>query len=359
MTIPQEFISHRENVWRWLQTVMDDDQRGFIRLCADGDLVRPGEGAGLGWAALGMKLCNMLNLYDLAQPHFKACLVDRVKGFQQAEGESKGYFLDEAVLRQSERRFIFFRKPNMPVRRAETRQAYTALLGCGSQPDYPLPLPARAESEVRDYLKAQDWDNVPWGAGSHASHLAVFLAANAKAQGVDPMEYGLLKVWFEEMDSLLSTVTGGWHGKEGLPSSQVINGTMKVHTAYNFLGIAPPAVEKAIDYVLDKGVQEGGCNIVDGIYVLHTASRWSGHRLEEIRSFASGLVARIEGHRHVDGGMSYSMNGTQRGYYGTKASVGKTGIGDLHGTKLFTWAYVLIADICGWRDSLGWQIPLA
>lgn len=360
MVIPSEFDNHSQMIWNWLQTVMDSKQKGFIRLCAEGDLITPTPDAGLGWAALGLKLANMLNLYSFSQPDFKENLVNRVQSFQHRDGKFKGYFIDKAILREADRRrWFFFRPPNMAVRRAETRQAYTALAGAGKKPKHPLPIPAYTEKQVQRYIKNLNWKETPWGAGSQASHLAVFLSAEAETS-TPPLTAPMLKAWFNEMNKLLKRDTGSWHDATNeLPSHQIINGTMKVYTVYNYLDIAPPVPEKAIDFVLQSVLGDGGCNMVDGLYVLQTATRWTSHRIDEVKEYALAQIERIEERRQPDGAMNYSHYGTQFGYYGANASKGLQGISDLHGTKLFSWAYVLIAEIMGWRKQLGWQIPLA
>ena len=31
---------------------------------------------------------------------------------------------------------------------------------------------------------------------------------------------------------------------------------------------------------------------------------------------------------------------------------------DIHGTFLHTWTLVMISDILGWKDKLGWELPI-
>lgn len=351
-TLLNQMSRHRDEVWRWFQDVVVSYDKGYVKLCAEGNLVEPGPSAGLGWAALALKLCTMLKLFELSPSDFEKNLVARVQSFQLAEGPFSGQFVDREVLRQVEpRRFGIWTRRNPPVRHAETRQAYTALNGAGHEPLYPLPELVQGAEDVRRYLHDLNWRARPWGAGSHASLLAVFLSANGRED--------LLPAWFEVIDSLFRPETGGWYRDEGQSDVQIINGIMKVYTAYNFLAMVPPGVDKAIDSVLRVGCGEGGCNIVDGVYVLHTAAQWTEHRRDEVREFCLAMIPRIEAYRHKDGGLSYGLEGTQRNYYGARVSTGMKGIADLHGTKLLTWAYVLISDVLGLREDLGWRIPVA
>ncbi|MFZ2099843.1 MAG: hypothetical protein WAU86_04690 [Oricola sp.] len=350
--LTNQMSRHRDEVWRWFQDVVVSYDTAYVKLCAEGNLIEPGQSAGLGWAALGLKLCTMLRLFELATPGFEENLVARVQSFQLAEGPFAGQFVDREVLRQVEpRRFGIWTRRNLPVRHAETRQAFTALYGAGHRPLYPLPTLVQSAEDVRRYLHKLDWLARPWAAGSHASLLAVFLSAGGRDD--------LLQTWFEVIDGLFRQETGGWYLGDQQSHIQIINGAMKVYTAYNFLEMQPPGTDKAIDFVLRVGCGEGGCNIVDGIYVLHTATQWTEHRRDEVREFCLSMIPRIEAHRHKDGGLSYGLKGTQRDYYGAKVSKGMKGIGDLHGTKLLTWAFVLIADVLGLREDLGWRIPVA
>ena len=88
------------------------------------------------------------------------------------------------------------------------------------------------------------------------------------------------------------------------------------------------------------------------------ASKWSDHRADEIKRFALTVLDKISAHRHDDGGFSFFRDRTQTHYYGAKVSDGLPGISDLHGTKLFVWATVMIADLLEWRQQLTWSLPV-
>jgi hypothetical protein len=359
LKIPATVLKHRADVWRWFKTVQDPDHPTFIRLCSQGDLLYPSASAGLGWAALALKLANMINLFPLAGDGFQEAMVRRVKAFQRSRGADKGHFIDRHLLRSVDvRRAWILRSPNIPVRRAETRQALTALMGLGEMPTLPPPLLAETEEDVRRYIRSLPWEKDAWGSCSHASHLAIFLGAGPMMTGKKPTDSALLPIFFEEMDRYFCPETGSWH--VGMPSAtQIMNAAMKAYTAYAFLGLAVPQPERAIDFVLDQVLSGGACNFVDALYVLHSALNATEHRRDEIEIYAYSLIEKIEQHRQPDGGLCYSGSGTQRTYYGMTVSKGLKGIGDLHGTKLFTWSFVLIADILGWREELGWKLPLA
>ncbi|MDH3661632.1 MAG: hypothetical protein OEU92_16660 [Alphaproteobacteria bacterium] len=348
---------HRAAVLAWYRTVTDE--LGHVRLCAEGDLLSPSKTSGLGWAALGLKLCHMLDLFPDLPDGYRENLALRIKGFQQTRGKDQGWFTDKALLEAVDRwRYRILRDRNMPVRVAESRQAMTALLSVDEMPDRPLPMPADTTSGIDAHVRNLPWAKNPWGAGSHWSHLMVFLAIRTVQQAVPPMSDPLIDHGFRAIEPFFSEETGSWH--EGVPSSsQVLNAAMKVYTAHDFIGRPPPSPERMIDYLLNAVVAEGGCNHVDALYVAETALRHTDHRREELEHFAAEAVLCAEDYRQPDGGMSFHLDRTQTGYYGMAVSRGLPGIADLHGTKLLTWSLVLAAGILGRRDALGWRLPIA
>lgn len=348
---------HRAAVLAWYRTVTDD--AGHVRLCTGGDLLSPSKTSGLGWSALGLKLCHMLDLSRDLPDGYRENLALRIKGFQRTRGRDAGWFADRALLDAVDRwRYRILRERNMPVRVAETRQATTALLSIGETPDRPLPLPADTTSGIDAYVRKLPWAKNPWGAGSHWSHLMVFLAIRAKQQGVPPMQDPLIEHGFRAIEPFFSEATGSWH--EGMPSSsQVLNAAMKIYTAHDFIDRAPPSPDRMIDYLLNAVVAEGGCNHVDALYVAETALRHTDHRRDELERFAADAIISAEDYRQPDGGMSFHLDRTQTSYYGMTVSTGLPGIADLHGTKLLTWSMVLAAGILGRREALGWRLPVA
>ena len=65
----------------------------------------------------------------------------------------------------------------------------------------------------------------------------------------------------------------------------------------------------------------------------------------------------IKSHFKDDGGLSYSHDGTQSGYYGAKVSRGFQNIGDLHGTKLYSWSLSIVSDLLEWKDKIKFKLP--
>jgi len=357
--IPQWVQEHRRRTWSWFQTIQVPDHPAWIRLCTKGDLLIPSPTAGLGWSALGFKLAQMLDFFSLAEGDLNQQFIDRIKSFQVTEGESKGYFEDEKLLKATDKWKIFppHKVKDMNARRAETRQAVVALKGGGADPDIAMDFMFKTADEIRTFIRELPWDTNPWHCGSHVAHLMVFLRTNAVVFGQTKAEEELLPVLFEELDKFYKPELGTWF--DANPEEyQKINAAMKVYSGYDFLNKPVPGVEKLIDYCLDAAIEAGACNHVDLMYVFQIAMKSTDYRRAEVEKMAFEALDIIKQHIQPDGGLCYRLEGTQRGYYGAKVSRGLSGIGDLHGTKLFTWSIALIADILGWREELGWKLPV-
>ena len=133
---------------------------------------------------------------------------------------------------------------------------------------------------------------------------------------------------------------------------------MKIYSGYEFIDEPIPGLEALLDYSLGAGIESGACSHVDLMFILYHAQKRTDYRREEIRELAYDSLGIIKQHIHPDGALSYSLTGTQINYYGMKVSKGYKNLGDLHGTKLFTWSIALAAEILGWREELGWRLPI-
>jgi len=349
--IPEWVASLADDVWRWFQTVRIPGHPGWVRYCTEGSLFEPGERAGLGLSCLALKLLHMLGMLSRLDTAERGRWLAHIQSFQTASGRAAGYFEDEAVLRVVDR---WWRK-DWGVRRAETRQACAALLSAGSQPLTPLPVLASTPRQVRRFVRRLDWRN-PWAAGSHAGHLMFFLHANATSFGSAAARDSLLPALLEELDSLQDAETGCWG--VGNPSpARLINGAMKVITGYDFAGIPFSHPERLIDFALSLANERDACHHADIVYVLHQCSRASPHRQSEVRAFAVSRLEQLVPFRKEDGGFSFNKEGTGRTYYGLPIGQGRP-VSDIHGTTLFVWTVVMLADLLEWRDRLAWRLPV-
>jgi hypothetical protein len=300
---------------------------------------------------MGLKLMCILGLFERFTPEECNQWITHVQAFQTLSGLSAGYFEDRALLRHLDNWW----KKDWPVHRAETRQACTALMSVGAWPKIAAPRIAQTPEEVNNYLQVLNWDN-PWAAGSQMSHLVVFLHLNATRFGQMKAQDKLIPLILEAVNLLQDPQTGCWGAKDASPSQRV-NGSMKVITAFSFLKKPFPYADRLIDYTLSQSNTSDGCHNVDLIYVLHSCSKITQHRQEEIRRFAADRIESIRPFRKADGGFSFFMQGTGTTYYGVQVAQGKH-VSDIHGTYLFSWTLSMLADILGWREQLGWNLPV-
>tara|TARA_B100000035_G_scaffold187309_1_gene159835 strand:+ start:9110 stop:10198 length:1089 start_codon:yes stop_codon:yes gene_type:complete len=355
--IPSWILSYRENIWDWFKTIRMKENQSFIRLCSHGDLLKPSENSGLGWTALGLKLAHMLNFFEY-DPTLKDQLTSRIKSFQVSKGENSGYFEDRGLLKKADkfnfRKFKFEKDFN--ARRSETRQAIVSLECVNEEPLHYLRFMMNSEIKIKKFIRDLPWNTNPWHAGSHTSHLVVFLKTNYKLSSKKAY-LSLIDIVFEELDKCYNKKIGSWFF-DNPADHQKVNSAMKVYTAYDYINREIPNPEKLIDYCLNVVVENGACNLVDLLYVFYIAQKKSNYRKSEIDYLAFKALETIKQHIQEDGGLAYSNEGTQRRYLGPTVSKGKKYIGDLHGTKLFTWAIVLTSFILGWNKKLNYKLPI-
>ena len=342
------------SVWRWLTQMRVPEHPGWVRFCQDGALLGPGERSGLGISCLALKTCVMLGLTSrLSQSELDGWIA-HIRSFQTSTGRFAGFFEDPAVLQVVDRNAGWFKR-DVATRRAETRQACATLLVIGSSPRYPVSQLPRTPEQVRKYIRRLDW-NQPWGAGSHAGHLLFFYGLNARVFGQAEMAETLLPVVFSELDRLQDPETGSWYNRRPSPE-QIVNGAMKVLTAYAFLDKPFRYPERLIDTCLAVANDEHGCNNADVIYVLHRCASCTPYRESEIQEYCVRRLEIAKRFRREDGAFSFFETGAQTSYYGVPVSRGLLE-SDVHGTTLFVWMLVMMGDLLGYNQALGWRLPV-
>ena len=232
------------------------------------------------------------------------------------------------------------------IRRAETRQAFTALYLLGKKPRQSFKFIPKNEEEIDRYLIELDWSR-PWGAGSHFSHLLFFLKMNAK----------LFDYQIEESDRLISHAVnwiwkiqsdedGSWYKGNEVPLQQKINGAMKVITGFQATGIKTfPFADKLIDTALSGINDKEACSNFNIVYVLYFCHKiFPEYRFFEIQEFLKSDYLYKDFYHFQAGGFSFHKNRANDIYYGKKITVGKNEP-DIHGTCMFLWGISLMDEV--------------
>lgn len=353
--------SLKPEIIRFLSKLKKPGHPGFYSYSLSGDIYPPNIHWGLGNSVFAAKIYYMLNTVDDIQD--KKEIADFIKSFQKDNGE----ICDPLVHKRSITRRVYhsFRKmdfnniANQQNRRAETRQAFAALLCLQSKPDIPYELVPYTREGIQKYVASLNWKE-PWGAGSHISHLLFFLNNNRR----------LFDLHKEEADSLIDHVLGlvndyrqddgSWYEKGAdIPLNYKVNAAMKIMTAYDAAGrddFSEP--EKMIDLCLSSTNNGDACNNFNIICVLYHCSRKTDHRADEIREYCLNKIQTYKTHYWPDhGGFSFFERNANRVYYNARISKGLNEP-DIHGTSLFLWGITLITKMLGTDDKAMFNIPV-
>ena len=250
-----------ETITSWLNTLSDAGRPGEIRFCRQGYLIEPSKRSGLGASCLAMKVAYQTGIWEELEGHVRDGWVDHVCSFQRKQS---GYFEDPTLLKNADQNagWLWFKKEDIAIRRAETRQAAAALLALGSKPLHPVAKIPDTPKDALNYLERLPWHNKPWGAGSQASHLVFFLKLNADAFNQAARLEELLPDLLHYLDELQDPVTGSWFRKQA-PLNEQVNAAMKVLTIYRLLGRPFRWQERLIDLCLSVIDDRDACHSVD------------------------------------------------------------------------------------------------
>ena len=126
---------------------------------------------------------------------------------------------------------------------------------------------------------------------------------------------------------------------------QLINGAMKVLTAFDWLDLPIHYPQKLIDTTLSALPEAEGCHLVDAVYVLYRCAQHTEHRRADIQAYCLQLVEMLKAHYSpLDGGFSYHVGRSQVAYHGVVISSQRP-VSDIHGTLLLTWACAMILHL--------------
>jgi len=157
------------------------------------------------------------------------------------------------------------------------------------------------------------------------------------------------------IDSKVNSEDGCYYDGGQPNFSQLINGSMKVITGLDWLGVPIHYPKKIIDACLSKNPLQSGCDLVDYVYVLYRSSLQTDYRKIEIVKYLDKILDFIFSHYYQDqGGFSYNIGSSQKLYYGVEISKGNDQP-DIHGTVLLTWALAMIFKITE-NDEFNWNV---
>lgn len=348
----------KKNVGVFLD-MLDENNFNYIKYSLSGDIYGRNINWGLGQNVFMVKILYMLGLLEGIDSDKRNNLINGIKKFQ----DGNGYISDPLIIKLiTKKRFLFFRDKSNEfelekIRRAETRQSFSALNCLGEKPDRPFLYIPYDERSIGNFLSGFNW-KYPWDAGSHFSHLLFFLKLNKIMFGyktgiVDKLiEYA--NNW---VDDLQSKDDGFWYSG-GTTVKEKINGAMKILTGKMAAGILYiNNHETVIDGCLGAINDGEACSNFNIIYCLYYCSRLSDYRKKDIEDFCyNRLGIYKEFYFDEIGGFSFHKNKANDIYYGARITKGLNEP-DIHGTVMFVWGIALISKILK-LDFVDFKIPL-
>lgn len=349
----------KPNILGFLSKLRRPEHLGFYSYSLSGDIFDPRAARwGLGNTVFAAKIYYMLDAVKDVKDSRE--MADFIRSFQNESGE----IYDPIIERQSRFRrvshslksFDFNNIFNQQTRRAETRQAFAALMSLNEKPLMPYELIPETKEDIRRYILGLDWKR-PWGASSHISHLIFFLKNNFKPKSQDVVDvlidYALSVVeGFRQED-------GAWYMPGGVISlEEKINGAMKIMLTYDTAKKDFSSPEKLIDLLLLSLNNRHACDNFNIVCVAYYCSMKTNYKKEQIESFC---VERLNSYRQYYwpeyGGFSFSKGFANNVYYGATITKGLPEP-DIHGTMLYLWGIVLISRILKLNNELNFRLPI-
>jgi hypothetical protein len=344
----------KQQVPAFLAKLKGEKRPGFYRYSLSGDFFGEKIKWGLGNSVFFLKIVYTLGSEDAFKVEADSAL-GFVKSFQKKDGS----IFDPLVnLLATPGRLVSAAKNRdwedligAETKRAETRQAFSALELFGAKPEYPYQNIPKDRGEVWEYLAQLDW-NIPWGAGSHFSHLLFFLKRSDLANKEELITFAI-----DWVNALQHPENGFWY--QGEPEiSQKINGAMKIISGLIAAGrIDFKFAEKIIDNCLAAKNDRHACDNFNIVYVLKYCRQVlkNNYREEEIRDFMlKRLEIYHEYYHEAAGGFSFNKTRPKKAYYGAIINRGKHEP-DIHGTVMYLWGISVIAQVLGVDKELGFK----
>ncbi len=221
------------------------------------------------------------------------------------------------------------------------------------------PQPDDSPEKMVAWIKSRRLDEDPWGAGSHAGRVAVWML-QWYSEGRIPVE-PLLEV-IEYFYGKQDPETGLW-GSKKRPLFERINGTFKLFIFLQYaLGLPLPYAEKIVDntigefYRPDYDKTAGGCDEFDNWYVIALAIRkTAGYRAEEIKKLAAYRIKRVlDLYQKPDGGLSYYIDRCATGW-GECDMAPSLSQGDAVALATYTEGINICVDMLGIKGETSWS----
>lgn len=349
-----------ELVDNFLESLKKPDN-GYSFFPAKKGLTQHGSKLELGFSCYGLKLKHITNNYNNLDTNQKDSWIKYINSFQTSDSNYiENLYIDPEYINaiynfnivSSSKNMIKSFLTNSRIKqyetlddfvirslRAETKQAIVTVKEAGYKSEFIYRDMIDKDDFIIDFLKKQNWKS-PWMAGAQFANMSLFLS-----QLQDEIVKNHIKDMIKFIDELCDPLTGAYFIKPKPSNRELINGSMKVISGFDWIDKKINYPEKLIDLCLSSNISHDGCDLVDVVYVLFKCSNQTTYKRNEIAKYIYDLLEIISLHFYKnDGGFSYFLGKSQTNYYGVKITNG-TNNPDIHGTLLLTWALSMIVQM--------------
>ncbi len=351
----------------FLEILRDQNSSFRFNLTQEG-LTEYGKRISLGFSCYALKLYFILGYWEKLDQNIKSEWLNFIKKFQKnTENYENNIFEDsnyingfnDIKLSKKIKNVTKISLNNLGLKkylnhdqilknslRAETKQAISSLYQVNEKNIFTYREYKDGDDQLLKYLNSLNWQN-PWASGGQFSSLCVFSRINEEKVNS--------KILSEFSDKLVSKENGAYYIGKTPNNTLLINGAMKIISGLDWIDKDIQYPNKLIDLCLSIDPFNGGCDIVDLVYVIYKSQKNNKYKKKEIIDYLLNIIEKIETH-YFDGtgGFSYFEKRCQTEYYGVKIS--KSLIQpDLHGTLLLVWALSMISEIIE-LDDYNWNI---
>lgn len=206
-------------------------------------------------------------------------------------------------------------------REAVSKYAVGLLARCDAKPLYPYVFGGDEEGKFEskhylEFIKAGDWDNAPWGIGSHAA-LQTFQLFKLVNEGREELIPTLIE-GTEFIISKQNPKTGMW-GTDKASLAQQIGGTLKVIGRFQgYMGLIVPHMDRLADSIIAS--HTSGAFYIDGdtpcvprnvAEMAQSCMDVSDYRKDELRQVLVELADQLKRFERDDGGFSETWAGIE------------------------------------------------